>query len=296
MKIFDFPFPIEIGAVCDLDFMPDGSPVTIQGTAAHQVIIWQDQRVDLPAEWTCPEFPFIRYLPSGRFLAVDTNYQMSCKKNAWVINPQGRVEANFEIGSAAVEIAGLWGMIAVAYHPFSAKAHGHQVQPLQRAGVAFFDYSGRLIMGFNQEAARVGVNVENVRCMTALSRSKIIFVPERLTIQGQEVENPVVLFDCATRLPRVYSAPFARAEGVTMADGWIHLASPEGWEDQIITFDAETKISQHRGEFLGIFRGLEGGAFLAQLSSADYAVIVPEAPDQIAPMRDVIGGEEIVLT
>lgn len=296
MKIFDFPFPIEIGAVCDLDFMPDGSPVSIQGTPAHQVILWQDQRIDLPENWSCPDFPFIRYLPSGRFLAVDTNYRVSCGKNAWIISPQGRVEANFEIGSAAVEIAGLWGMIAIAYHPISARAHGHQVQPLQRAGVAFFDYSGRLIMGFNQEAARVGVNVENVRCMTALSRSQILFIPERLTIQGQEVENPVVLFDCASRLPRVFSAPFARAEGVAMTGGWIHLASPEGWEDQIITFDAETKISQHRGEFLGIFRGLEGGAFLAQLSSADYAVIVPGAPERIAPTCDIVGSEEIVLT
>ncbi len=296
MKIFDFPFPIEIGAVCDLDFMPDGSPVTIQGTPARQVILWQDRRIDLPDEWTCPDFPFIRYLPSGRFLAVDTNYQMARKKNAWIINPRGEMEANFEIGSAAVEIVGLWGMIAVAYHPYSAKAQGHQVQPLQRAGIAFFDTSGRMIMGFNQEAARVGVYVENVRCMTALSRSQIIFVPERLTVEGQEVENPVVLFDCATRLPRVFSAPFPRAECVAMSGGWIHLASPEGWEDQIITFDAETKISQHRGEFLGIFRGLEGGAFLAQLSSADYAVIVPEAPEQIAPMCDLVGGEEIVLT
>lgn len=67
-----------------------------------------------------------------------------------------------------------------------------------------------------------------------------------------------------------------------MDENLIQLASPEGWEDQIITFDAETKISQHRGEFLGIFRGLEGGAFLAQLSAADYAVVVPGAPDNFA--------------
>ncbi len=296
VKIFDFPFPIEIGSVCDLDFMPDGTPLSIQGTEAHQVAIWKDRRHSLPETWTSPEFPFIRYLPCGRILVADSGYGASKKMNAWILGPHGEVESGFEIGSAAVEIAALWGLIAVAYHPISARAHGHQIQPLQRTGIAFFDTNGRLVMGFNQEAAQVGVQVENVRCMTALSRSQLLFIPERLLVRGHEVENPVVLFDCATRRPRVFSAPFPRAEAVTMADGWIHLASPEGWEDQIITFDAETKISQHRGEFLGIFRGLEGGAFLAQLSAADYAVIVPEAPEKLAPMSDVAGGEEVILT
>jgi hypothetical protein len=278
VKIFDFPFPIEIGSVRDLDFLPNGTPVTIQGSDSHQVLMRGQDRIQLPDEWSSPDFPFVRNLPDGRILVVDTGYKTASEKNAWILSTRGTIESHFEIGSAAVEIAGLWGLIAVAYHPLSAKAHGHQIQPVQRTAIAFFDSSGRLVMGFNQEAAAVGVNAENVRCMTALSRSQLLFVPERLTIHGKEVENPVVLFDCATRRPRIYSAPHARCEAISMADGWIHLASPEGWEDQIITFDAEAKISQHRGEFLGIFRGLEGGAFLAQLSSSDYAVVVPEAP------------------
>lgn len=294
MKVFDFPFPIEIGAVCDLDFMPDGTPISIQGSESHQVLIWGSKRLLLPESWSSPDFPFIRYLPDGRVLVVDSGFNAARCKNAWILNQRAAIEAHFEIGSAAVEIAGLWGLVAVAYHPHSAKAHGHQIQPLQKAGIAFFDLQGRLVMGFNQEAAKVGVAIENVRCMTALSRSQLLFVPERLTVQGQEVANPVVLFDCATRCPRVFTAPFGRAEAVSMADGWIHLASPEGWEDQIITFDPEAKISQHRGEFLGIFRGLEGGAFLAQLSAADYAVIAPEAPDDVNPRVDASSEQGII--
>ncbi len=294
MRIFDFPFPIEIGSVCDLDFMPNGTPLTIQGSESHQVIIWGQDRLALPEKWTSPEFPFIRYLPDGRLLVADSGYKLAREKNAWILNSRGSVESHFEIGSAAVEVAGLWGLIAVAYHPLSARAHGHQIQPLQKTGIAFFDLQGRLVMGFNQEAARVGVNVENVRCMTALSRSQLLFVPERLTVKGQEVENPVVLFDCASRRPKIYSSPKPRAEAVTMNDNFIHLASPEGWEDQIITFDAETKISQHRGEFLGVFRGIEGGAFLAQLSSADYAVIVPGVPEEAVPFAGPSSGQEVV--
>ena len=240
--------------------------------------MWGNDTLILPPDWSSPEFPFVRYLPDGRLLVVDSGFQASRGKNAWILNSRGHVDAHFEIGSAAVEIAGLWGLIAVAYHPLSAKAHGHQIQPLQRTAIAFFDLHGRLVMGFNQEAAAVGVVAENVRCMTALSRSQLLFVPERLTVQGEEIENPVVVFDCASRRPRVYSAPFAKAEAIAMADGLIHLASPEGWEDQVMTFDAETKVSQHRGEFLGIYRGLEGGGFLAQLSAADYAVVIPETP------------------
>lgn len=293
MKIFDFPFPIEIGSVCDLDFIPTGRPLSIQGNSAHQVLIVGHDRVALPADWGSPEFPFVRYLPDGRYLVVDSSLDAGGRKNAWILDPKGNVSSNFELGSAAVEIAGLWGLIAVAFHPLSARAHGHRVEPLQRTGIAFFDLTGRLVMGFNQEAAAVGVSVDNVRCMTALSRSQILFVPERLTLHGEEIENAIVLFDCATRRPRIFTTPYAQAEAVAMADGLIHLASPEGWEDQIITFDPETKISQHRGEFLGIFRGLEGGAFLAQLSSADYAVIIPEASEELATPSLTRSDEEL---
>jgi hypothetical protein len=297
MKIFDYPFAIEIGSVCDLDFMPTGRPVSIQGSHTHQVLMVGQDRIALPDQWMAPDFPFVRYLPDGRILVADSSFTAARERNAWIISqrgaPEGQIEAHFELGSAAVEIAGLWGMIAVAYHPLSAKAHGHTIQPLQKAGVAFFDLTGRLVMGFNQEAAAVGVSVENVRCMTALSRSQILFAPERLTLHGKEIENPIVLFDCATRRPRIFQAPFANAEAIAMADGWIHLASPEGWEDQIITFDPETKVSQHRGEFLGIFRGLESGAFLAQLSTSDYTVIVPEAPEELSRSSETLPSEEL---
>ena len=281
VKVFEFPFGISIGAVCDLDFTPNGSPISIQGTTNYQVLIWNDQRVALPEPWSSPDFPFVRALPDGRALIVDTGFEAGLRANAWIMKPNGQVDANFEIGSAAVEIAALWGLIAVAYHPISAKAHGHTVQPLQKAGIAFYDLQGRFVMGLNQELAKLGVTVENVRCMTALSRSQLLFAPEKLVVKGEEVLNPIVLFDCATRRPTVYSGPHPRPEAVTMVDGLLHFASVEGWEDQIITFDPETKISQHRGEFLGIFRGLEGGAFLSQLSSSDYVVIVPEAPEAL---------------
>ena len=280
MKVYEFPFGIAIGAVCDLDFLPSGSPISIQGTTNHQVLIWDQKRVQLPAEWSNPEFPFVRALPDGRALVVDTGFAAGLRRNAWILNSHGTVESNFEIGSAAVEISALWGLVAVAYHPISARAHGHTVQPLQKAGIAFYDLQGRLVMGLNQELARLDVSVENVRCMTALSRSQLLFAPEKLTVKGEEVENPIVLFDCASRRPQIFSGPQPRPEAVTMANGLIQLASLEGWEDQIITFDPETKVSHHRGEFLGIFRGLEGGAFLSQLSSSDYVVIVPEAIEQ----------------
>jgi hypothetical protein len=292
VKITEFQFPIEIGSVCDIDFMPNGRALSIQGSESHHVVIWGDQRLALPETWSAPEFPFIRYLPDGRAFIVDSGFFASRRKNAWIMNSQGRIDAHFEIGSAAVEVAALWGLIAVAYHPISAKAHGHQIQPLQRTGIAFFDLNGRMIMGFNQEAAKYGVSVENIRCMTALSRSQLLFVPERLTIHGKEVENPIVHFDCATKRPKVFSAPHPRSEAITMGEGLIQLASPEGWEDQIITFDVETKISQHRGEFLGIFRGLENGAFLAQLSSADYAVVKPGVPEKAFEVRSVPAPEE----
>lgn len=236
--------------------------------------------MSLPEPWSNPDFPFVRAMPDGRVLIVDTGFEAGLRANAWILRSDGGVDACFEIGSAAVEISCLWGLIAVAYHPISARAHGHTIQPLQKAGIAFYDLTGRLVMGLNQELSRLDVTCENVRCMTALSRSQLLFAPERLSVRGSDVENPLVIFDVALRRPQVYTGPHPRPEALTMdPNGLIHLASLEGWEDQIITFDPETKISQHRGEFLGIFRGLEGGAFLSQLSSSDYVVIAPEAAE-----------------
>ncbi len=298
MDIVEFPFPIEIGLVYDLDFTSDGIPVSIQGSSNHQVLMWGDQSLNLPNAWSSPDFPFVRCLPDGRVLVVDTGWEAARRKNAWILNIRGKtsaglqacgrvdrptslraeVDANFDLGSAAVEIVCLWGLIAVAYHPISAQAIGHQIQPVQRTAVAFFDPRGRLVMGFNQESASCEVLAENVRCMTALSRSQILFSPESLFVEGQSVENPLVLFDCASpKRPILFSAPYPRPEALASDGGLIHMASPEGWEDQIITFDPTRKISQHRGDFLGIFRGLTGGAFLAQLSTSEYAMIVPGA-------------------
>lgn len=294
VKIFDFPFPIEIGSVCDVDFFPDGTPLTIQGSASRQFIFAGTEKIEMPSDWSCPDFPIIRWLSNGRFLIVDTSFDASRRKNAWILLPNGEIETHFEIGSAAVEITALWGMFAVAYHPLSAKTLGHQIQPMQRAAIAFYDLNGRILMGFNQEVARHGLSVSNVRCMTGASRSQLVFVPETAVLQGSEVENPVIRFDCATGRPTIYSAPLPRAEAISIEKDVIHLASPEGWEDQIITFDAETKISQHRGEFLGVFRGLEGGAFLSQLTTADYAVIMPGPQEFVAPVglsRSLEGSE-----
>jgi hypothetical protein len=294
VKVFEFPFGISIGSVCDLDFTSSGCPLSIQGSANRQVLIWDERRIALPETWSNPEFPIVRAMPDGRVLIVDTGFEAGLRANAWILRPDGAIDAHFEIGSAAVEIACLWGLIAVAYHPISARALGHTIQPLQKAGIAFYDLTGRLVMGLNQELAKVDVSCDNVRCMTALSRSQLLFAPEGLSVQGEEVLNPLVLFDVMTRRPKIYSAPHARPEALTMdSNGLIHLASLEGWEDQIITFDPESKISQHRGEFLGIFRGLEGGAFLSQLSSSDYVVIVPEATEAaeaVSRNEDVAAG------
>jgi hypothetical protein len=296
MQVYDFPFPIEIGSVCDLDFALDGAQVSIQGSSNHQFLIrGEEMRLALPDGWSSPDFPFIRQLTDGKILIVDTSFELAKQKNAWILDSNANIIAHFEIGSAAIEIVAVWGLIAVAYHPVFAKANGHQIQPCQRMAIAFFDYTGRLISGFNFESAHFGVHAENIRCMTALSRSQIIFVPEKLTVSGNAFVNPVVIFDCAKRRPRVFTAPFPLAEAISMSDGLIHIASPLDMEDQIITFDPEKKISENRGEFLGIFRGLEDGAFLAQTSSADYAVIAPGIPDYASPIYDMASEKELLV-
>ncbi len=393
MRVFEFPFRIEIGSVLDLDFMPDGTCVTIQGGAHQQFLLIGNERFFLPPDWGSPEHPFLRVMSDGRILVVDTSADTGTKGNAWIlsiarpglgresahrffssesfglrswarnrsapltdsvteadldstsnshphafaasdasrkraantengagatstesgksgsrtnrilnraatrldIRPNDRVfdsdiptrtpsvDLRFTLEPSAVEIVCLWGMIAVAYHPLSAKAHGYSVHPLQRSGIAFYDHSGHPVMGLSQILSPMGLSIENVRCMSGISRSQLLLVPEKAVLDGREVENPIVQFDCATRKPKIYSAPFGKAEVCTFHDGLIHLSSPEGWEDQIITFDPETKISQHRGEFLGIFRSIEGGAFLAQLTESDYAVVLPGQPPETPP-------------
>jgi hypothetical protein len=275
VKTVEFSFPIEIGAVNDIDLLANGDTLLIQGTENQQILVDRESVIRLPEGWSCPEFPFVRDLTDGRILVVDTGFDVAGEKNAWILNRNGQIAANFAIGSAAVEIVCLNGMIAVAYHPDSARAHGYQVHPIQRAGIAFYDLNGQLTSGFNQESSWRGLSVSNIRCMTRINSTQLLFAPETATQSGRDIENPIVIYDFASRSPIVIEAPFARPEALAMTGHWIHMASPEGWEDQIITFDPKRKISQHRGDFQGLFRGHESGGFLCQLSAADYALVLP---------------------
>lgn len=238
--------------------------LSIQGNEFGQSLFIGQEQFELPADWKNPDFPFVRGLPDGTILVSDTTFERSHEKNTWILSRKGEVLAHFGIGSAAVEIAPLdGGLIAVAYHPLSAQKFGHRVEPQQRTAIGFFDRSGKLLTSFNHEAGRSNISAENVRCMTRISPLELVFIPERLLSRGQEVENPVVFYHCATGRTVVFSAPFGGAEAVSVARGvdgesWLLLASPEGFEDQVIAFDPARKMSQYLGAFNGIFRGLSG--------------------------------------
>ena len=238
--------------------------LSIQGGEFGQTLFIGQERIALPPEWRNPDFPFVRGLSDGSILISDTSFDASHEKNTWILSRTGEVLAHFGIGSAAVEIAPLeGGLIAVAYHPMSAQRFGHRVEPQQRTAIAFFDRQGKLLTTFNHEAGRANISAENVRCMTRISPVELVFIPEKLTNNGQAVENPVVFYHCATGRTVVFSAPFGGSEAVSVArdasgDSWILLASPEGFEDQVIAFDPARKMSQYLGAFSGIFRGLSG--------------------------------------
>ena len=236
--------------------------LSIQGNQFGQSLFAGTERLTLPPEWKNPDFPFVRSLPDGRILVSDTSFESAHGENTWILNRKGEVEARFAIGSAAVEISPLeGGLIAVAYHPLSAKRFGHKVEPQQRTAIAFFDLKGRMLTSFNHEAGRSKTFAENVRCMTRISATEVVFIPEKLVQDGQEITNPIVFYNCANGRTLAISSPYGLSEAVSMARGpdaapWILLASPEGFEDQVIAFDPARKISQYLGSFVGIFRGL----------------------------------------
>lgn len=238
--------------------------LSIQGGEFGQNLFIGSKRVALPKEWRNPDFPFVRGLPDGSILVSDTTFDVSHGKNTWILSRDGEILSHFGIGSAAVEISPLeGGLIAVAYHPTSAQRFGHRVEPQQRTAIAFFDRQGKLLTTFNHEAGRSQIAADNVRCMTRVSSHELIFIPEKLTTRGQDVENPIVFYHCATGRTMVFSAPLGGSEAVSVARGldgelWVLLASPEGFEDQVIAFDPARKVSKYLGVFTGIFRGLTG--------------------------------------
>lgn len=280
---------INSGSFAGPDFEPSAfvlpvSPwLSIQGTQFGQSLFIGDQRFSLPAEWKNPEFPFVRSLADGRILVSDTSFDSSHRDNTWILNRKGEIEAQFAIGSAAVEICPLeGGMIAVAYHPLSAKRFGHKVEPQQRTAIAFFDEKGRMLTSFNHEAGRSKTFAENVRCMTRISSTELVFIPEKLVQDGQEIENPVVFYNCANGRTLAFSASYGLSEAISMTRGpdatpWILLASPEGYEDQVIAFDPARKISQYLGSFVGIFRGLSDfrAKFVRPANAKPEATLAP---------------------
>lgn len=268
--------------------------LSIQGTEFGQNLFVGSKRLALPEKWKNPDFPFVRGLHDGSILVTDTSFEIGNAENTWILNREGKILAHFASGSAAVEISPLGGgLIAVGYHPLSAVRFGYRVEPQQRTAIAFFDEQGKLLTTFNHEAGRSGVAAENVRCMTRLSPHELLFVPETATLHGQSVENPVIFYNCATSRTMLFSSPFGGAEACSAAhnrngDLWILLASPEGFEDQLIGFDPVRKVSQYLGAFTGIFRGLastgtESGAsaemagFLAQELASEYQWVLPNS-------------------
>lgn len=300
-------FDLDIGVVLDIDPDPlaprstwmnslsnwDSMPlggrewVSIQGNQRGQFLVIENQHFELPPDWKNPDFPHLRALPDGRLLLVDTHPQSAQGPNAWIINRRGQVEERFDLGAAPVEIAAMHGgMLIVAYHPSSAARWGFKTEVYQRGGLAFFDLKGQLLNTFNHLAAHQGVQVDHIRCMTRLSPTEVMFVPETATWRGEAVENPVILYSCNTGLIQVLQAPWPAAEACTAllnrdGDLWVLLASPEGFADQLVGFDPERKISQYLGAFAGVFRGLApesalslsygsslGGAFSGSLGSS----------------------------
>jgi hypothetical protein len=282
MRARPIRFDLDIGVVLDIDpdplaprstwlqslsnweSVPLGSHewISIQGNQRGQFLVIENQHFELPAEWKNPEFPHLRALPDGRILLVDTHPQSAQGPNAWIINRRGQVEERFDLGGAPVEIAAMHGgMLIVAYHPSSAARWGFKTEVYQRGGLAFFDLKGQLLNTFNHLAAHQGVQVDHIRCMTRLSPTEIMFVPETATWREEPVENPVILYSCNTGLIQVLQAPWPGAEACTAilnrnGDLWVLLASPEGFADQLVGFDPERKISQYLGAFAGVFRGL----------------------------------------
>lgn len=305
--------------------LPIAPWLSIQGGQFGQSLFVGDERIALPPEWKNPDFPFVRSMPDGRILVSDTSFESAHGENTWILNRKGEVEARFGIGSAAVEICPLeGGLIAVAYHPLSAKRFGHKVEPQQRTAIAFFDFKGRMLTSFNHEAGRSKTFAENVRCMTRISATEIVFIPEKLMQDGQEITNPIVFYNCANGRTLAISTPYALSEAVSLTRGpdaapWILLASPEGFEDQVIAFDPARKISQYLGSFVGIFRGLTdfrakfirpsetsmsssaewankflqytSGGFLAQEVVAEYQWVL--ADPQILPAREKVLFDEV---
>lgn len=305
--------------------LPIAPWLSIQGGQFGQSLFVGDERIALPPEWKNPDFPFVRSMPDGRILVSDTSFESAHGENTWILNRKGEVEARFGIGSAAVEICPLeGGLIAVAYHPLSAKRFGHKVEPQQRTAIAFFDFKGRMLTSFNHEAGRSKTFAENVRCMTRISATEIVFIPEKLMQDGQEITNPILFYNCANGRTLAISTPYALSEAVSLTRGpdaapWILLASPEGFEDQVIAFDPARKISQYLGSFVGIFRGLTdfrakfirpsetsmsssaewankflqytSGGFLAQEVVAEYQWVL--ADPQILPAREKVLFDEV---
>lgn len=292
LSVIPLDFELDIGTVADIDFDPmivDYSTrsfkslqssargkhdeiktdplnpdqfISIQGTPHGQALFVGRNRVPLPEKWTNPDFPFVRSLPNGNILISDTGFALANGNNTWILSKTGEVCAHFGIGSAAVDVFGLLGgMLAVAYHPISAKRFGHRIEPQQRTAIAFFDSNGRLISSYNHEASRQHIWADNVRCMTRISPVELLFAPEKCTSQGDEVENPIILYNCASKESIVFSTPYMAPEAISMHQTrggipWILLASPDGFEDQVIAFDPVRKISHYLGAFVGIFRGL----------------------------------------
>lgn len=269
MKETKLPFKIDIGDILDVDFMPDGTLISLQGFGSRQIFKLGEKFVELPETWSTPQYPHLRALTKNRFLLIDTHHNVA-GQNALIINEHGKTISRFHVGAGVVDASATAGLVAVAYHADAAFEFGFEADSLSALGVAIFDLNGQMIACLNHELERTGFRAENIQCMVTRESGELVIIPDLLIGPDGELQSPILFYDWRMARVRWEDTGLTQPLALSAKGSNLYIYSPQEADENIIETDLTGGRQKTMGFFKSLYRGLSGGRFLGQLTPTEY--------------------------
>jgi len=242
---------VAFGRARDFDVTRKGDWVGVFEGAKNQLHVRFANSAGFPLALEL-RFPVVRVIAHDRVVVVDLRTTKG-RANAHIFNRLGELLSSFCAGDGIEDVVVLGDLIAVTY--FDEGVFGGV--PPSEEGIAFFDFSGNLLWGYQSLMGSDAVDVADCYCATRVDHHTLAFSPY--------TDFPLVHVQPTTRQQNVHELPVSLrgATALSMHGATAFLYGPYEAKRTMFRWSPGTG-AEGIGHHSGPLRGLEGGRFLSR--------------------------------
>ena len=246
MLISDVPINLSGARLLDLDLRDGVQAALVERAGTQEVLI---------GDWIAPvpktlRFPIVRLIDKTTAIVLDT--RTTGAPNAWIVNADIGVTAEFLAGDAITDVACLSDLLAISY--FDEGIFGH-VEPSPE-GIAVFSLQGAFLWGYHSTFRAAAQTIDDCYCMCVGPDERLWFHPYS--------DFTLVALDCRSQAQEVLSLPRSLAGSKAIStDGSQHwFFSPGAHESELFSWKPSDGEPKQLATLEGRLRGLPGGRFM----------------------------------